>query len=175
MEVFRSDPTVSLVFGNVTVIDKKSRECRELKFVPFSRWALIHEGTMLANQAAFWRRELFFCAGLLDISLTFCFDYEFFLRTSLNHRFKFIRRFLGAFRVHEESKSTIIPQVGSEEHTEVLRRLTSVGNGPKRDRICKRISTIRRTLYYIIQGDLKYLVRGLIRRCERGVKRSISV
>jgi glycosyltransferase involved in cell wall biosynthesis len=166
VEGFRNNPGASLVFGNIKLIDQESRERGELRFVPFSRWALILEGTMLANQAAFWKRELFFLAGILNPSLTFCMDYEFFLRASSHGRFEFIRQFLGAFRHHCESKSTVMHQVGMQEHTQILRELGVVGNGSKKRQGQKVISILRRGLYYALQGDLTYLFRGALTRAR---------
>jgi glycosyltransferase involved in cell wall biosynthesis len=165
-EGFRNHPRGSLVFGNIKFIDEESRDRGELRFVPFSRWALICEGTMLANQAAFWKRELFLRAGTLNASLTFCMDYEFFLRASSHGRFEFIRQFLGAFRLHGESKSATVPQVGMQEHAQILRRLGVVGSGSKKNQAWKAISLLRRGFYYAIQGDRVYLFRGARRRAK---------
>lgn len=173
-EVFRNHPAASLVFGNIKFIDEGDRECGELRFVPFSRRALIYEGTMLANQAAFWRRELFLTAGLLDVSLTFCMDYEFFLRASLYGRFKLIRRFLGAFRLHRKSKSSALSHIGMREHAEVVRRFKMRTEGSRKARAWKVLSTLRRSLYYAIQGDTDYLVRGVIARRKNSRERTYS-
>ena len=173
-KVFRNHPAASLVFGNIKFVDEGDRECGELRFVPFSRWALIYEGTMLANQAAFWRRELFLTAGPLDVSLRFCMDYEFFLRASLYGQFKFIRRFLGAFRLHRQSKSSALSHIGMREHAEVVRRFKMSTEGARKVRAWKALSTLRRSLYYAIQGDAGYLVRGAIGRRKNSSKRSYS-
>lgn len=174
-ERLRENPGASLFFGNLKFIDEEDRECGELRFVPFSRWALVREGTMLANQAAFWKRELFLIAGPLDTSLTFCMDYEFFLRASVHGRFEFVRRFLGAFRIHGKSKSSTLSQVGAREHAEVLRRVHVAGNGPRSGRAWKAVSAGRRAVHYAMQGDLKYLVRGAVQRWNGSPERSGSV
>jgi len=173
-DVFRNHPAASLVFGNIKFLDEGDRECGELRFVPFSQWALIYEGTMLANQAAFWRRELFLTAGPLDTSLTFCMDYEFFLRASLYGRFKFIRRFLGAFRLHGKSKSSALSHIGMREHADVVRRFKMSSERSRKAQAWKALSILRRSLYYAIQGDVNYLIRGAIARRKNSHERSHS-
>lgn len=162
VEAFKRYPQSSLVFGNVKMVDEEDQECGELRFVPFRRWALMHGRMMMGNQAAFWRRELFFDAGLLDASLNFVMDYEFFLRASFCGKFKFIREFQGALRLQGESKTSTIPQVRIREYAEVQRKLNLTGS-----QAWKIMSIGQRIFWHLAQGELDYVTREVLRRWRR--------
>ncbi|MGA2230098.1 MAG: glycosyltransferase family 2 protein [Tepidisphaeraceae bacterium] len=75
------------------------------------RWDLIPQET------CFWRRRIFEKAGNVDPSYRFAMDYDLFVRYMSNGgRFARINRFLGAFRQHDQSKtSTLLATIGQEE------------------------------------------------------------
>jgi hypothetical protein len=74
------------------------------------RWDLIPQET------CFWRRTLFERAGNIDATRRFALDYDLFIRYMRAGRFSRLDRFLGAFRVHESSKTTVdLATIGMSE------------------------------------------------------------
>lgn len=67
--------------------------------------------------SVFWRSKLFKDCGGFDRSLTFCFDYDMFLRFAQIISSGHIRSFLSAFRVHSNSKTSTLHDIRmSEDH-----------------------------------------------------------
>jgi glycosyltransferase involved in cell wall biosynthesis len=73
-------PQARLIIGDINLIDESDRVIREMKYVRPTYEALLAEGMVLTNQAAFWRRDLHSRIGYLNESLHYGFDYEWFLR-----------------------------------------------------------------------------------------------
>jgi glycosyltransferase involved in cell wall biosynthesis len=75
------------------------------------RWDLIPQET------CFWRRRIFEEAGNIDPAYRFAMDYDLFVRfMQKGGRFARMNRFLGAFRQHEQAKtSMLLATVGRQE------------------------------------------------------------
>ena len=141
----------------MAIIDKRDQEVDEQRFTPFSIITHLYDCISANNQSCFWRKSLLRKIGLLDSRFKFSMDYEFFLRAAVKGaKFKHIKSFLGAFRIHENTKTSLISNVSVEEHKIIdkLYKKTYL-NEPFR-----LFSLLRRSFYYLIQGDLDYLLRG---------------
>ena len=57
VEIFREKPDYDVYFGNIYFIDESDSIIRDLRFVKFSSFSLIYEGTVLANQATFLKKK----------------------------------------------------------------------------------------------------------------------
>ncbi|NOZ25076.1 MAG: glycosyltransferase [Nitrospirae bacterium] len=165
-EKFRERPDSAVFFGNFWLVDSDDEPIRDIRFTPFSFRCSLLEGIGISNQAAFWRRELFEEHGYLDPSLEFAMDLDWWLR--LGHAragFCFIRRHLGCLRIHEETKtSTILNDVGLAERIEIRRGYSRGIPGRVSTSFWKTICLLRRTGWYVLQGDFFYLFRGVPRR-----------
>ncbi len=104
---FQQHPEVDAVYGHRVVIDGEDREV--------GRWIMPpHEDVVLRvadyvpQETLFWRRSLWDRAGAgLDTGMKFALDWELLLRfAGAGARFKVLPRFLGAFRVHSEQKTS---------------------------------------------------------------------
>ena len=163
-ESFNRFKWADLIFGNTKRIDEQDNEIGELRFVPFSYLSLLYEGMMLNNQSAFWKRSFFFEIGMLDESFKFAMDYDFFERAGRKGRLKFIRKFLGAFRIHSRSKTSTINHVCAEEIA-IIRNRIGIDEQPAiKKAILKKLSLGRRMLLYLLQGDLRYVGKGFNKR-----------
>ncbi|MGB9763596.1 MAG: glycosyltransferase family 2 protein [Minisyncoccia bacterium] len=160
-EVYRNNPNYDVYFGNIYFIDEEDNIIRDLRFVKFSPFSLIYEGTVLANQAVFLNKKIFKKYGYLDENYKFAMDYEFWVRIRYA-KFYFIREFLGSFRLHKEAKTSKIKDIGMEEHNKVL---IKYGCNPNRLKfqLFKKISKFRRSLLYLFQGDWDYVINGILK------------
>lgn len=161
VKAYRNNPDYDVHFGNIYFISPDDNIIRDLRFVRFSPFSLIYEGTVLANQSAFLSRSLFQRYGYLDERYKFTMDYEFWVRIR-NGKFFFIREFLGGFRLHNDAKTAKISEIGFNEHRTVL--MTYGYNNTKlKVSLFKYFSKVRRTILYLLQGDLDYVIRKIKR------------
>ena len=71
----------------------------------------------IPQETCFWRRRIYEKVGGIDKSFQFALDYDLFVRFMKQGRMERVNRFLGAFREHPTSKTTL--QEGA--HPEVSR------------------------------------------------------
>lgn len=148
-----------LIIGNMMLIDALDHELREIRYVTPSYGALLAEGMILTNQAAFWRRRVHDEIGWLDESLHYCFDYEWFLRLSKNRVGVHVNKLWGGYRLHDETKTHNMAQRFNEEKTQVLQGRIFPGWKI-------RLYQLRRVVLMLGQGGIGYVLRGLVRRAQ---------
>lgn len=168
-EQFLKYSDVDIVFGNTILIDENDTVIGELRFTPFSLLTHVYEGMSIANQSSFWARDVFSRIGMLDTRFQFSMDYEFFLRAVKNNiKFKLFHAYFGAFRVHPAAKSSTVTHISEGDHRNIncLYKKRLVLSFPLRI-----ISLLRRCFYYVIQGDIDYLLRGIVRRCAVSISK----
>ncbi|MDW8242785.1 MAG: glycosyltransferase family 2 protein [Thermogemmata sp.] len=144
---FACHPDVDVVYGHRIIIDTQGREV--------GRWVLPpHSDTMLQwadyvpQETLFWRRRLWERVGGLDESFQFALDWDLLLRfREAGARFVRLPRFLGAFRVHAEQKTTA--------------ELASKGT-PEMDRLRQRLHGRPVTLEDIRRHMRSYMIRHVL-------------
>ena len=162
------DPLAEVVFGNIRYIDERDGVIAESRLVPVSANTYVYDGMCFHNQAALWRRSLFDRFGFLRPELDLLMDYEYFLRLALARvRFRFIHAFLGMFRVHSAAKTNSpATRSGSASFAHGQKQVfdaLGVRIGSEA-RFMRSLSLLRRSAWYLAQGDFAYLVRGFRRR-----------
>ena len=150
-------PEVDLIIGNLMIVDAKGQALRDVRYVTPSYNALRAEGMMMVNQAAFWRRRVHSEIGLLDETLQCSFDYDWFLRITKRYRSVHVNRIWGGFRLHSETKTSNQTQLFTEENNKILK-------GIQLPMWMVRVYQIRRMALMLFQGDVGYIVRGILRR-----------
>ena len=151
------NPQASLIIGDMMLIDEHDRPIRDIRYVRPSYKALLAEGMVLANQAAFWRRSLHDEVGLLSEHLHYSFDYEWFLRLSKHIKTAHVAHIWGALRRHGETKTSLQKHRFQEE-----RQLYMTGHGMPT--LQKYAYKLRRLLLMLGHGQFRYVLRGLLRR-----------
>jgi glycosyltransferase involved in cell wall biosynthesis len=119
---FVTHPEVDAVYGHRILIDEHDRQIGSWVLPP-------HDGETLAfadyipQETLFWRRELWERAGgRIDPGLRFALDWDLLLRfRDVGAKMVRLPRFLGAFRVHAEQKTTRELEV-CEAETRILQR-----------------------------------------------------
>jgi GT2 family glycosyltransferase len=132
---FQKHPDVDVVYGHRLLIDEKGLE--------IGRWVLpAHDDNAIAyadyvpQETMFWRRRAWEkVGGQLDESFRFALDWDLILRfRSAGMQFVRLPRFLGAFRITAEQKTTqLIRTVGDQEMKRLRRR--ELGHNPTRREI----------------------------------------
>ncbi|MCL0072153.1 glycosyltransferase [Thermodesulfovibrionales bacterium] len=163
-KVFQENPEIDLIFGNIYRIDEKDRQIGELRFTKFDFSTLIYEGGNLHQTGAFWTRKIYDKVGGIDPKYNFCMDFDFFCRVAEKGNIVFIRDYFANFRIHKGAKSSTIFHLGCAEHEAIAKRYLPKNVSKFYLKYKRRLCQIRRFFIYIVQGDVGYVIRGLLKR-----------
>ena len=152
-------PRVGLVIGDMMLIDEHDHPLRDIRYVTPSYKALLAEGMLLANQAAFWRRSLQEETGLLDVRYHCSFDYEWFLRLAQHAEGIHVDRIWGALRLQGETKTSLMEHLFQEENQLILA-------GREMPPWQKKLYKLRRLALMLGHGRVGYLIRGALRHAR---------
>lgn len=112
LRAFADDPGADVVYGDAFFLESGWK--RNKVAGAFSRERL-KKGNFLLQPAVFLRRSVFAKFGLLDASLKFCMDHEFWLRISGGTSWKYVAVPLACCRLHSDAKTwTQLPEAWSE-------------------------------------------------------------
>lgn len=152
-------PKAGLIIGDMMLIDEQDRPLRDIRYVKPSYGALLAEGMLLTNQAAFWRRKVHEEIGLMTENLHCAFDYEWFLRLTKHAEGAHVARIWGALRLHADAKTSLMAQRFSEENRQILA-------GREMPAWQKKLYKLRRMAMMLGSGQVGYVLRGLLRRAR---------
>lgn len=157
--VAEKNPKAKLIIADMMLIDEYDRALRDIRYVKPNYRALLAEGMLLANQAAFWRRDVHEKIGFLDEAFHCSFDYEWFVRLAQHAEGMHVDRVWGALRLHGETKSSLQAQRFGEENQRIL-------SGREIPAWQKKFYKLRRLGSMLRRGQLAYVFRGLLRRAR---------
>lgn len=155
--VSRRRPDADLAIGDMMLIDTNDRPLRDIRYVTPSHKALLAEGMLLANQAAFWKRSLHERIGLLDERWSCSFDYDWFLRITEQGAAVHVNRIWGALRLHDATKASNQARRFAEENARIL-------DGRELPAWQRKCFMLRRMGLMLGRGQFAYVLRGLVRR-----------
>lgn len=145
-KVFTKNPRAGVVFGNTLVIDSNSNEINRY-FWPAQlfkyHWSL---GQYIGQESCFWRRDVYNRVGGLNRNKFFVMDYDLFIRMWKVSRFKKVRRFIGGFRVHEDSKNSKHQDVRVNELNEAKEKYGVKELGYFGRRVANRVDRVQNYL-----------------------------
>lgn len=128
---FQAHSDAAWLTGDYFIIDSLGRRVQSYVVAykrMLRRWPTFQTlavANYIVQPSTFWRRELLDEIGLLDESLRYCFDYDFWLRAIMRRPLHVVFAPLSLFRIHARSKgSSQFERQFAEEH-EVLRRHSS--------------------------------------------------
>jgi len=103
------DPEIDILFGDYSYIDEHDKTIHRKREICYNYLEAFWTGKCYhANLAGFFRRNCFIQIGSMDVNLHYAMDYDLYLRLGLaNCKFDHIRRPLGAYRIHGNSKTTL--------------------------------------------------------------------
>lgn len=116
-DFFARHPEIDVIYGHRIIIDEHDDEVGRWVFPPHDN-EILSWADYIPQETLFWRRRIWDAAGgQIDENFQFAMDWDLLLRFR-NAGAKFFRvpRFLGAFRVHSEQKSSAqISKTGQKE------------------------------------------------------------
>lgn len=98
-------PDVGMVYGDRTIIDGKGNFLRLLELPSFNPKTLLYN-LKIPQETAFIRRRCWFEVGGVDEKLTYCMDYDLWIKLNKVTRVYHIPFVLGVYRTHSAAKST---------------------------------------------------------------------
>lgn len=152
-------PGAGLITGDMMLIDACGQPLRDIRYVRPSYNAMRSEGMLIANQAAFWRRDLQEKLGLLDKGFQCSFDYEWFLRLTRHTKSGHVAKVWGALRLHGATKTSTQAQLFQEENRRILA-------GRELPAWQKPLYRLRRLALMLGRGQWGYVLRGVGRRAR---------
>lgn len=162
-QTISAQPEAEILYGDLHLIDLHDKATELLKTLPFSFRAQLIEGMQIHNQTLFFKKRLVDNYGLFDTTFRFAFDYEFITRYLSKPGVKAFRsdKLRGALRIHPETKSTNIADIGKMEHQRVIEayNLGSLSVVPVKLQYlwCR----IRKAWYLFSDLDFTYLIHRL--------------
>lgn len=120
----RKSPSVPLVYGNAEYIDRAGAvlgPCEQIE--PFDLGRLINDLDFIVQPATFFRHEPYSAVGGLDAGLTYCLDYDLWIRmASRRGGASFIPDFLAQVRIYPQTKTASGGMARLDEVEAMIRR-----------------------------------------------------
>jgi glycosyltransferase involved in cell wall biosynthesis len=122
LSYFDAYPDVDVVYGDAFHIDQDDKV---IERYPTEIWNIERLKTTcyLSQPAVFFRRKLIAQYGMLDESLHFCMDYEYWMRLALRGaRFAYMPYVLAGSRLYADTKTWSFPLKATHETTRMLKK-----------------------------------------------------
>jgi glycosyltransferase involved in cell wall biosynthesis len=146
--VFTKYEEITFLYGHSLLIDNKDNIIRCLYTVPQTYRSYIYDGGNIFQGTVFWRRNIFYKYGMLDVKLNFAMEYKLFDNFFKNEKGYFLNDILAAYRLHEKAKSY------TASHKIRLDELNSIREMKKINILLKYFYKCRRVFYYLINNNL---------------------
>jgi glycosyltransferase involved in cell wall biosynthesis len=102
---FSEHPKIDALYSHRLAIDENDRVIWHW-LLPIHLSYMMRRWDYIPQETCFWRRRLFDRGGNIDTSFHFAMDFDLFARYMKIGKFRRVNRFLAAFRVHGESKTS---------------------------------------------------------------------
>ncbi len=104
-EYFRLHPDVDFIYGHRCNVNELN-VVTGYWILPAHLNFIMRRWDWIPQESCFWRRSLFEKMGNIDPSYRFAMDYDLFVRYMLVGKFRRVNRFMAAFRIHQNAKTT---------------------------------------------------------------------
>jgi len=146
---FLCNPFVTWLTGGLTFVSENGSYIRDIRVRRYSFRRLVR-GNILLHPSTFIKRDLFNAVGGFNVSLSYCMDYDLFLRLGSVTSPLVVDKQLSCFRVHTGSRSVShSEQAYAEEFRVRMDYLRNKG---------------RSTAYYLIDYQIKRQLNKLLYR-----------
>lgn len=133
-EVFKSDPEIMMVYGDIIHIDKNSNEIERhiTGLIDFQKYLM---GMFYIPQpTVFFRKDSFTKVGYFDDSLHLAMDYDYWLRILLKNEAKYIPEPLAKARIYADAKSSRFDYEYLNERLYILNKIFKENSNINYDR-----------------------------------------
>lgn len=125
LQYFKDNPNVLIIYGAANHIDDKDAF---IESYPTRQWnyEYLFEECFICQPAVFFRRELVEEIGLLDKTLQYCMDYEYWLRIGKKYQMVYFPELLAGSRLYPNTKTLGARRKVHEEILGMVYRKTGV-------------------------------------------------
>jgi glycosyltransferase involved in cell wall biosynthesis len=148
---------VDVISGDIYLIDDKDKLIREIIYCQPTYKSLLAEGMVISNQSTFWKKSLHSKIGYIDENYNYSFDYDFFIRLLKNSKNIHFKKYFGALRIHNLTKSYNNSEDFNVENKIILKKYPNY-------KLFKYFYMLKRLLYYLSKFELNYIYRGFKKR-----------
>jgi glycosyltransferase involved in cell wall biosynthesis len=107
VEAFRADPATMMVYGDGDLIDAGGRNLQPFRFTePFNLRRLVEVHDYILQPTAFVRRPALEAIGYLDESLSWCMDWDLWIRIGQRFSVRYLPCRLAQARLHPDTKTS---------------------------------------------------------------------
>ena len=107
IEVYKNNPDVAIICGNIMLIDSKGNNIKEVKANSISYEYLLNNNPDVNQQGSFYNADLLKKVGYLDENIHYTMDYDLWLRLLKEEdSIIIINDILSSFRLHNQSKTS---------------------------------------------------------------------
>lgn len=164
VKIFESKKNVDVIFGNMFICNEYGKIFDYCKQTKFDIDTLIYWGMVLNPQTTFWRKGVLEKIGEMDKSYKRLADYDFFIRmVKSNVNFFHFNDFLSIYRHHKGQLQRSI-DICFKENKIILEKYSDIKINGINLKIKKGKIAINRAINYILQGDLLYVIRSILKR-----------
>ncbi|MCK4306004.1 MAG: glycosyltransferase [Candidatus Eisenbacteria sp.] len=149
-------PEVGMVYGDRTIVDSTGNRISYRLSPSFYRWQLRYRSG-IAQESAFFRRDLFYAVGELDESLHYSMDYDLWWRFIRRTRIHHLPVLMGGYRAHEASKSIMVARPNNT--AEYVGRLRSEVLRVRRKYMGRDCNSFERKILPLVWKGMEYLER----------------
>ena len=149
----------AIVYGDYLRIDAEGRVYAKRRQPSFNYRDCLYGYITVQNAAAIFNTQMLRACGGFDTDLRFVMDYDIILKLAKVGEVRHVRKFCGAFRVHENSKTCTIDDVCQSE-TEKLRVLHGACGNRLMRNILHKAAKLRVALRMMREGILFERIRG---------------
>lgn len=123
---FEAHPNVDAIYSHRVFIDENNMVQKYWILPPHWNW-LMKRWDYIPQETCFWRRRIYDAVGGIDPSFHLALDYDLFSRFMERGKMVRVNRFLGAFRMHAQSKTAAL-NVNPHPEVERVRRAHGLAN-----------------------------------------------
>jgi len=184
VEAFVQDPSLDLVYGQATFIDRAGRSLGSTRYgEAWDARSLVNRVNFVVQPAAFFRRAAFEAVGGLDIDLHYVMDYDLWIRLGSRGGVRYLPQVLAEVRMYPETKTSSggLPRfdemermirrhgrrtVPADFEPEILEALTQAcGRSIRRGHVGETLGHVQRLVPY----GFKVAGRRTVRRLRRSL------
>jgi glycosyltransferase involved in cell wall biosynthesis len=123
---FTLNKDVNIIAGNTIYIDDCGNEMYKYRFPKITNKMFKSFNTLyLCQPSVFWRRNVYFDKGGLNLSYKLSADRDFIFRATENDRLVYVDKVLSMFRIHEHNLSKTNADLAKREDAFINERLSA--------------------------------------------------
>jgi glycosyltransferase involved in cell wall biosynthesis len=165
------NPDVDMVYGDCNIIDERGQTVSKYPATEFDLLALICGVNMVSQPTVFFQRRVLEKVGYLDTALHLTMDYDFWIRTALKCKIKYIPKLLANFRMCAGSKTMERSPEFTYDILYTLRKLFS------RTALPREIKALRRGAYggFLLAAAVQDRSMGQLREARKHLMAAFMV